>query len=148
MHVRWHIRAGLGLWPLVALEQGAILRAAKVEEAEDTGDQGGRRLLCAECGLHITSSGSCTQIIGSHVHTFANPHGIIYRIGCFLTAPGCLAHYRETMEFSWFAGYSWRIDVCGRCHGHLGWQFRGKVSTFHGLILDRLKEEERREGEA
>jgi hypothetical protein len=40
-------------------------------------------------------------------------------------------------EFSWFSGYRWRVALCGRCLGHLGWRFE-QGDSFYGLILDRL----------
>jgi len=83
------------------------------------------------------------QIHGAHRHTFANPHGFFFLIGCFLTAPGCIADPTETLEASWFAGYSWSIEICGNCFTHLGWGFRSEKDRSHGLVLDRLVEGER-----
>lgn len=118
-------------------------RGAPQERSEaDAGLRQGKRLLCSVCLFPITTSGSRVEIQGSHVHTFANPHGYVYRIGCFLTAPGCLADHRETEEFTWFPGYAWSVEVCGRCLTHMGWRFRGAAGSFHGLVLDRLVEED------
>jgi len=104
--------------------------------------QGGRFLLCAICGHRITHTGERIRVNGSHQHTFANPHGFVFRIGCFLSAPGCLEEPSdETTEFTWFAGYAWRIEVCGGCFSHLGWGFRSEDHRFHGLVVDRLVEE-------
>ena len=120
---------------------------ADVESGEETrsaaeeGRSQGRRLLCALCGFPITAVDLRIRIQGSHVHTFANPHGYVYRIGCFLAAPGCLVDPRETTDFTWFTGYAWSVEVCGRCYTHMGWHFRSGVSGFHGLVLDRLAEE-------
>lgn len=120
-------------------------RGAPQERSDvDTGLREGRRLLCSLCFFPITTSGCRIEIQGSHIHTFANPHGYVYRIGCFLTAPGCLADHRETEEFTWFPGYAWSVEVCGRCLNHMGWKFRGAAGSFHGLVLDRLVEEDQR----
>ena len=100
-----------------------------------------RYLLCASCGNRITKISERTEIHGAHHHTFANPHGIIYHIGCFLTAFGCIAQDEESTQFSWFPGYSWQIELCRTCGAHLGWRFRSENKCFHGLILERLFEE-------
>ncbi|MEW6440192.1 MAG: cereblon family protein [bacterium] len=105
--------------------------------------QGGR-LVCWTCGFEITSAACRARVLGRHVHTFANPHGYVYRIGCFTAAPGCLCDTGETSDFTWFAGYVWSIEVCGRCQVHMGWRFRRAEHIFHGLVLDRLVEEEAR----
>ncbi|MDZ7736583.1 MAG: cereblon family protein [Gammaproteobacteria bacterium] len=70
-------------------------------------------------------------------HTCTNPHGIIYRIGCFSAAPGCSEVGPAFSEFSWFSGYRWQVAICGNCQEHLGWHFHGEQS-FYGLIHDRL----------
>jgi hypothetical protein len=79
---------------------------------------------------------------GMHEHTFANPHGIIYRIGCFRDAPGCVAFPEEVKEFTWFDGYAWAHAMCSRCGNHMGWKYRIEHDCFHGLVLDRLVEKD------
>ncbi len=80
------------------------------------------------------------EVHGSHVHTFANPHGLVFRIGCFSTAPGCVHADWESDDFTWFPGFSWSPAQCAGCGAHLGWRFSSGSSAFHGLILDRLLE--------
>ena len=76
---------------------------------------------------------------GAHQHTFANPGGIVYQIGCFQSAKGCAQTGPATDEFSWFKGFRWRIVVCRACLLHLGWVFISHArGHFYGLILDRL----------
>ncbi len=97
-------------------------------------------LICAQCGGGITKPESQISIDGGHKHTFANPHGIVFEIGCFAQALGCLAIGEATADFSWFRGYKWRIAICARCSIHLGWRFEsGAGDSFFGLILDRLR---------
>jgi len=103
----------------------------------------GRHLLCALCGRRITHTGERIRVQGSHGHTFANPHGHVFRIGCFGAAPGCRRASQETEDYTWFPGYAWSIQVCAGCFAHLGWEFRSARDGFHGLILDRLVEEGR-----
>lgn len=101
----------------------------------------GRRLLCAACRHVIAHTGEEIRVQGSHRHTFANPHGYVFRIGCFRAAAGCRTASAASEEFSWFPGYAWRIQVCGNCYAHLGWEFRSARDGFYGLILERLEEE-------
>ncbi len=116
---------------------------AKLRDPWD-GAEGGR-LLCRRCGLAITASGWAREVAGAHEHSFVNPHGYLFRIGCFRRAPGCAPHGEEHAEYTWFPGYTWQMAQCGRCSVHLGWGFRGRSDAFHGLVLDRLVREARGE---
>jgi len=79
------------------------------------------------------------SVNGSHRHRGTNPHGLSFEIGCFRTAPGCRQIGEETPEWSWFAGYRWRVALCRGCAAHLGWCYRGAEPAFYGLILDQLR---------
>ena len=111
-------------------------------ERNDDGDDSGRRLVCASCGHLITHPRERIEVAGAHRHTFANPHGFVYHIGCFAAAAGCVAIGPPSMEFPWFPGHAWQIAICGRCGVHLGWAFRSEQRFFHGLILDKLAEDD------
>ncbi len=106
---------------------------AREKQAEDHG-----AILCKNCGRVITHAEDRFTVHGSNRHTFANPHGRVYEIGCFQTAPGCAYGGALTAEFSWFAGYQWKIALCGGCLTHLGWLFVSSSNRFNGLILERL----------
>ncbi len=94
---------------------------------------------CRQCLNIITYPDERMAVHGSHQHTFANPHGIVFEIGCFKTVKGCGYVGPSSDEFSWFPGYRWRIAACLRCLMHLGWLFDSPDSdSFHGLILDRI----------
>jgi hypothetical protein len=95
-------------------------------------------LVCARCRGLVTSRASAISMSGSHAHTFANPHGIEFRIGCFADAPGCLEQGEESGYWTWFAGFTWQVCICRQCGEHLGWLFRSTDASFYGLILDRL----------
>jgi len=127
------------------LKQGSWKPLTTEEPGEETrdADKGGKGpyLICALCGYRITSTGDRIKKNGSHIHTFANPHGYFYRFGCFLTAPGCVAQGEESAYFSWFPDYSWQIVLCGRCGIHMGWKYRSESRQFHGLLLERLVED-------
>ena len=107
-------------------------------EEADTGDDE-RLLLCADCRHVITRPSERAEIQGGHKHTFANPYGVFFEIGCFRLAPGCAHAGPLTTEFTWFRGYAWQIAVCGACATHLGWRFLSDSGgNFHGIVLDRL----------
>lgn len=113
------------------------LRPAPLEgEGEDRGGV----LACARCLTPVTTTGARIAVGGAHEHTFVNPHGLRFHIGCFAKAAGCIAVGAASTYWSWFAGHSWQIEHCGACGDHLGWLFRSADSAFHGLILDRLVE--------
>jgi len=94
---------------------------------------------CRACGALVTARSQVIEIDGRHAHTFFNPAGMLYEIGCFSAAPGCAHAGRPTTEFSWFSGYAWRYAHCAACGFHLGWQFLGADGDgFWGLVLERL----------
>lgn len=98
-----------------------------------------QRLLCAACSHPITDPGQRIAQNGSHQHDFTNPHGMLFRIGCFATAPGCVQVGPAIEQWSWFSGFAWRIALCRQCQTHLGWGYRPRSGEgFFGLILDRL----------
>lgn len=96
-------------------------------------------ILCRQCHQVITSPSERIEMQGSHEHTFANPGGIIFQIGCFKSVRGCRYVSPATEEWSWFKGFSWRVTVCSACLTHIGWLFSSSDrESFHGLILSRL----------
>ena len=97
-------------------------------------------LLCAKCLALITPRRAAMAVNGAHEHTFANPGGFVYTIGCFRQAPGCFAVGDSSTEFAWFSGYRWRVVICAACQSHLGWLFSSGGSGFFGLILKNLIE--------
>jgi hypothetical protein len=111
------------------------------KQAEDNEPEEENFILCRQCRQAITRPAERISVQGSHRHTFANPHGIVFEIGCFKTVRGVGHAGPASDEFSWFAGYSWRVGFCSMCLTHLGWVFVSVSGhMFHGLILDRLLE--------
>jgi len=96
-------------------------------------------IICRACRHAITTGDQRLEVSGSHRHTFFNPAGIVYEIGCFARAAGCSLAGETSGEFSWFPGYLWRIAICGGCGTHLGWRFQSADSAFYGLILPKLQ---------
>lgn len=123
-------------------EPGAVKTRSPRERLEHD-DGGGKALRCRICRSKITETTARTEADGSHRHTFFNPHGHVFEIGCFARAPGCAVISEATTEFTWFPGRAWRIVVCRGCRAHMGWRFSPESagSSFFGLILDMLVEE-------
>lgn len=113
----------------------------KTEEKDDP------VIVCRNCSGLVTRPEHRIEINGGFIHTFANPHGQVFEIGCFSSAQGCVKASESTDEFSWFKGYVWAIGLCRNCHIQIGWVFlptgaKGSPmenqSVFYGLILDKL----------
>jgi len=99
-----------------------------------------RWLECLHCNQKVTKVSDRIEANGKHEHSFINPAGVIYRIGCFAAAAGVLEVGEPSAHFSWFSGCVWRIALCVRCERHLGWGFHGGEASFFGLVLAELKE--------
>lgn len=111
---------------------------SRAPELEDSGG-GAQCLVCRECRHIITRTTEGVSVQGTHAHTFANPAGILFQIGCFHSALGCTCVGPVTVQWSWFPGFGWRVAVCRACLSHLGWQYtRSGDGSFYGLILNRL----------
>lgn len=134
-----------------ATTERAWLRGPRPTGAEGTGEQRpeeqdasvrrDRPLRCWRCGHPVTSAAARIHVSGAHEHTFANPVGVIYQIGCFSVAPGAFTVGPPEADTSWFPGTRWTLAGCDGCAAHLGWAYdRGASVLFFGLILDRLAE--------
>ncbi len=100
------------------------------------------RLVCARCRAYITATAHQMEMNGRHRHVFDNPVGLVFEIGCFREAPGCVVFDEPTDEFTWFPGFAWQIAWCQGCREHVGWKYTGKgLSPFFGLILGKLVRE-------
>ncbi|MBN1605314.1 MAG: hypothetical protein JW940_01700 [Polyangiaceae bacterium] len=97
-------------------------------------------LVCAACLSTVSHPNQRIRVQERHEHTFANPAGVVYRIGCFAAACGARPFGAPSQEHTWFAGYAWQMGVCSGCGEHLGWLFTGGGSSFWGLILEKLRE--------
>jgi hypothetical protein len=96
------------------------------------------RLLCAACQQLVTYPIQRITMNGQHEHACTNPQGMTFHIGCFREASGCTTVGEATPEFTWFAGFAWRVALCAQCRTHLGWRFDSASDHFYGLILSRL----------
>lgn len=112
-----------------------------IGEEDDKRESGPRKAIwCRLCGEEVTTAEQKIAVHGSHTHTFFNPTGIVFELGCFGTAPGCRNAGEASSEFTWFAGHVWRIALCRRCSSHLGWSFTKGERSFYGLILSKITE--------
>ena len=122
------------------------VKTPEAESAEQTAAQPDEKddpvIVCRNCNSIVTKPRFQVEIDNRFSHTFANPHGIVFEIGCFSKADGCVKASDTTDEFSWFNGYVWAIVLCRNCRCQLGWIFiparSGQGASFFGLILDQL----------
>ena len=118
------------------LPKSSALKDPKNDDLSEIKEE--KAVICRKCGFHVTGIDQKTEVMGSFNHTFANPDGIVFEVGCFKDAWGTAVIGDPTDEFTWFPGYFWRIALCRRCLVHLGWEYEGTFDRFFGLILDRL----------
>ncbi len=119
-------------------------RALDTTSAPNDEEAPERRLRCAGCGAEIAAQSALFGMRSSSAeHVFPNPLGQM-RVILTLRAARVVCVSRPTTEFTWFAGYSWRIAVCGACELHLGWLFEavstGEPASFYGLLKESLVE--------
>jgi hypothetical protein len=114
--------------------------ALQREEQGAVGSTSDRAIVCKACGHALTRRSARIEVSGRHRHTCVNPSGVVFTIGCFEVAPGCIPFGGRSDHFTWFAGHTWQIALCAACSAHVGWSYQG-ASSFHGLILDRISDE-------
>ena len=120
--------------------KGGTTTKTSVSEKKKTEKE--KYIRCNQCLQPVALPSSRISINGSHAHTFANPNGYVYEIGCFRSVMGCGYLGPSSDEFTWFKGYKWKVAYCERCHAHMGWLFisSNEAFSFGGLILDNLTE--------
>ena len=117
-----------------------MLREAERDRRSAPSLSGAKRgLVCADCEHLITDDAHRIEMSGTHEHTFVNPAGFAFHIGCFAAAPGCAHFGTEQGAFSWFPGWTWQVALCARCGAHLGWTYHNAAQRFWGLILTALR---------
>ena len=118
---------------------GSLLEDQAADETKSVDPLAAGGIYCRQCFKLISRQDQQKEVQGAHQHTFANPNGIIFEIGCFQSAEGCLTSGPSTREFSWFKDFSWQVAVCRGCLLQMGWLFSSAGSeAFYALILDRL----------
>ena len=95
-------------------------------------------ICCAKCHAFITQAKNAIAVEGQHQHRVTNPMGTTFNIGTYSKAE-CKVESETVSEYSWFAGYAWRIIACPECSQHIGWSYeKGRSPDFYGLIVDKL----------
>jgi len=138
-----HTPAFSGCFPRSAKKstlEETVVPVDRYESDRSEKEERKKTLICIFCGHVITFPDRAMEVSGGHLHTFSNPGGVVYQIGCFSAAPGCLDVSDPTLEYTWFPGYSWSISVCAGCMAHMGWHYRADGSGFYGLVLKNLTE--------
>jgi len=118
-----------------------LKKKPSIFEDEDDNKMLQKSLICAACGNHVTKVSEKIEVRGRHDHTFTNL-GYPVQLGCFRNASGCSGVERISHGYSWFRGYSWQIQVCGKCFSQLGWKYMSQNDSFYGLIFNMLREDE------
>ncbi len=115
----------------------------KLSALDEKQERDERPLVCAACAGVVTTRAARIEVDGAHRHTFTNPSGIVFNIGCFGEAPGSVQSGEYTPEWSWFNGWRWCYAHCRHCRTHLGWAYRrAEGLSFFGLILERVVDPE------
>ena len=122
------------------LSEKAIKELQKrLEEEQQKKEEEKDFILCRYCSNRITTIDFIIEVEGQYRHTFTNPSGLTFQIGCFSNANGCLNQGIPTFDFTWFSNYSWNYAICSNCNAHLGWFYQSDENhSFYGLILDNL----------
>ena len=100
-----------------------------------------RFILCKNCGNPVTTAKSIISVDGRHIHSFTNPSGIFFEIGCFSSAEGCIVMGDSTLEHTWFSEFGWSFSHCSDCLIHLGWFYERGEESFFGFILDLIADD-------
>jgi hypothetical protein len=117
--------------------------AESIPDDAPSPEEGTSWIVCRQCRKRLTKSSHGLSIDGSHLHTFANPSGIVFEIACYYPVSGIALVGMRSNDFAWFSGHSWQIGICSGCRTHLGWLFSGpQARLFYALIIDRIIEEE------
>jgi hypothetical protein len=127
--------------PLGLLKKTAVAPAHDTLTREEGGvrpKEGKHPILCRRCGQEITQAEYAVTINGRHEHTFTNPAGVTYQIGCFSAAGGCVVFGPPVFEYTWFPGFAWAVGLCSNCYLHMGWLYQSPETNFFGLITTNL----------
>jgi hypothetical protein len=113
-------------------------REQAVTRAED------RWLHCRPCGARIAP---LSALLPSNTPlVFANPSGMVFELVLLRDTCDLRLVGPATEEFTWFAGYAWRVALCHACATHLGWRFDAVglerlPRGFFGLLRRELVEQ-------
>ena len=134
------IRTFVSLFCRIAFDKsggGQTVKSIQSQLQEQDEDKG---VFCASCQALLSRHDQAIEFAGGHRHCFTNPLGVEFEIALFRDV-SCTRYGSLTLEYTWFAGYTWQNILCPSCHCHLGWCYRRSHSpAFYGLITDRILE--------
>ncbi|HEU5073744.1 MAG TPA: cereblon family protein, partial [Polyangiaceae bacterium] len=79
--------------------------------------------VCVACHARLAREDWVLDAARQGPLVFANPHGRFFELLLVTHVSGCWFERHATTEFTWFAGYTWRIGTCAQCSAHIGWHF-------------------------
>lgn len=127
------------LWALQLPESAKQIEQLLNSQHMDERENNKRNALhCRVCQQHITWEDERTIAQGRHLHSFTNPYGVTFALGCFKRCEGCLPEGPASHEWTWFPGFSWQIQRCKGCGLHMGWRYQQDELCFFGLVLKQL----------
>jgi len=102
-----------------------------------------KSILCKICTTEISSSDWVISMgPKGTTQAFANPAGHLREILTLSQAWQLHLDENVTSDFTWYAGYAWRIAYCGNCAQHLGWRFEAigdqSLQLFYGLLTKAI----------
>jgi len=83
---------------------------------------------CAACAAPLAREDWVLEADTQGPLVFANPHGRFFELLLVTHVVGAIFDRDATSEFTWFAGYAWRVGGCARCGAHIGWHFEATRS--------------------
>uniref|UniRef100_A0A914W5Q9 Protein cereblon n=1 Tax=Plectus sambesii TaxID=2011161 RepID=A0A914W5Q9_9BILA len=86
-------------------------------------------LCCRSCSLRICKKRDVFSMsVDGPMGAYVNPSGHVHEMLTVydVNHSGILSRGRSSIESSWFPGYAWTIQVCARCHAHMGWKFSAR----------------------
>lgn len=83
---------------------------------------------CAACATRLAREDWVLEAATQGPLVFANPHGRFFELLLVTHAVGGVFDHLATSEFTWFAGYAWRVGSCASCRAHIGWHFEATGS--------------------
>jgi hypothetical protein len=121
-------------------KKGSKPTASPTEHEDRAPVEEERRFLCRVCENTITDSSQLFCMRAATVQqVFPNPYGQMRVIMTAKHAQSVAVIGEATSDFTWFAGYSWRVVYCAECRSHLGWLFEANNGRPEGDLSTVLE---------
>ena len=102
-------------------------------------------ILCRDCEREISTNSHVISVGPDGANqAFANPAGYLREVLTVSEAWNLSYETDASTDFTWFAGYAWRICYCDVCNSHLGWRYEAadeivSLRAFYGLLSKAIK---------